>query len=50
MPVKYKCGKCGYVFDEDEMIKTWGNRIACPRCEYEIIYMVARSYRIVKAI
>ncbi|WP_440059937.1 DNA-directed RNA polymerase subunit P [Thermogladius sp. 4427co] len=47
--VKYKCGRCGYIFDEEEM-KVFRGRIKCPRCTYEIIYKIARPYRLVKAI
>ncbi|RLG81029.1 MAG: DNA-directed RNA polymerase subunit P [Thermoprotei archaeon] len=50
MGVKYKCGNCGKVFDEEEM-KAYGRYyVRCPHCGYSIIYKVARSYRIVKAI
>ncbi len=51
MVVKYKCGRCGEVFDEEELRKTYGRyRVRCPKCGYEVIYKVARSYRLVKAI
>ncbi|OYT40665.1 MAG: DNA-directed RNA polymerase subunit P [Desulfurococcales archaeon ex4484_58] len=49
--VKYKCGNCGTVFDEEEMIRAFGRyRVRCPKCGYEIVYKIARPYRIVKAI
>jgi len=47
--VKYKCGNCGKEFTEEEL-RTWGFRPQCPECGYEIIYKVARNYRLVKAI
>ncbi|MEM0380877.1 MAG: DNA-directed RNA polymerase subunit P [Desulfurococcaceae archaeon] len=51
MGVKYKCGKCGSVFEEEEIRKIYGRyHIRCPYCGYEIIYKVARSYRVVRAI
>ncbi|MET1159431.1 MAG: DNA-directed RNA polymerase subunit P [Thermoprotei archaeon] len=50
MVVKYKCGRCGAVFDEEKMKRTYGRFIRCPECGYNIIYKIARSYRIVKAI
>jgi len=48
--VKYKCGKCGYVFDYEEMVKTYGRQVRCPKCMYEMVYKVARTYRIVRAV
>lgn len=48
--VKYKCGRCGYVFDPEEMTKVFGRQIKCPKCTYEIIYKVAKVYRLVKAV
>lgn len=48
--VKYKCGRCGYVFDEEEMRRIFGKQVKCPNCTYEIVYKVARPYRIIKAI
>jgi DNA-directed RNA polymerase subunit P len=49
--VRYKCGRCGREFDLEEMISLYGRqRVRCPYCGYEIIYKVARSYRLVKAI
>jgi DNA-directed RNA polymerase subunit P len=50
MGVKYKCGRCGQIFDISEVVQTYGTRIRCPYCGYEVIYKVARSYRIVRAI
>jgi DNA-directed RNA polymerase subunit P len=47
---KYKCGKCGYVFDPEEASRIYGRRIRCPKCTYEIVYKVARPYRVVRAI
>ncbi len=47
---RYKCGKCGYEFTLEEITRTWGRKIHCPNCGYEIIYKVARNYRLVKAI
>lgn len=49
--VKYKCGRCGAVFEEEERRKTYGKyHLRCSECGYEIIYKVARDYRIVRAI
>ncbi|MCC6041555.1 MAG: DNA-directed RNA polymerase subunit P [Desulfurococcaceae archaeon] len=47
---KYKCGNCGYVFDADEMVRIYGRIVRCPKCTHDIIYKVARTYRIVRAI
>jgi len=46
---RYKCGRCGCEFGEDELA-LYRPRIRCPHCGYEIIYKVARTYRLVKAI
>lgn len=48
--VKYKCGRCGYVFDHEEMIRTYGRQVRCPKCTYEVVYKVAKTYRIVRAV
>ncbi|MCC6033970.1 MAG: DNA-directed RNA polymerase subunit P [Desulfurococcaceae archaeon] len=47
---KYKCGKCGYVFDPEEILRIYGRQVRCPKCTYEIVYKVAKSYRIIRAI
>jgi DNA-directed RNA polymerase subunit P len=47
--IYYKCGRCGAVFTEEDVKKSWGT-IHCPYCGYEIVYKVARKYRLVKAI
>ena len=47
--MKYKCGRCGYVFTLEEMTRTYDKMIRCPRCTYEIIYKVAKIYRITRA-
>ncbi len=46
--VRYKCGRCGYEFDEEQLRLLPG--IRCPNCGYEIIYKVAANFRLVKAI
>lgn len=48
--VKYKCGKCGYVFDPEEMRVFGRGKVKCPKCTYEIVYKLAKPYRLVKAI
>jgi len=48
--VKYKCGRCGREFDLEEIAPYGKGRIKCPECGYEIVYKVARNYRLVKAI
>ncbi len=48
--VRYKCGYCGKEFDAEEMLIYGKQRVRCPYCGYEIVYKVARSYRLVKAI
>ncbi len=49
--VKYRCGRCGALFDEEEMRLSFGRyRVRCPKCGYEIVYKVAHNYRLVKAI
>ncbi len=47
--VRYKCGVCGKEFTEEEMTRL-GPSLKCPECGSEIIYKVARNYRLVKAI
>jgi len=49
MGITYKCGRCGYTFEAEELYRYSRYYVRCPRCGYEIIYKVARSYRIVKA-
>ncbi len=44
----YKCGKCGAVFTDEQLKLLPG--IRCPYCGYEVIYKVARNFRLVKAI
>ncbi len=44
----YKCGRCGRVFTDEQLRLLPG--IRCPHCGYKIIYKVARSFRLVKAI
>ncbi|MEZ0394059.1 MAG: DNA-directed RNA polymerase subunit P [Desulfurococcaceae archaeon] len=47
---KYKCPRCGYIFDDSEMRIFGKGKVKCPKCTYEIVYKVARPYRLVKAI
>jgi len=46
---RYLCGKCGYIFDESEMLNL-GGRVMCPKCGYKVIYKVQREFRVVKAL
>ncbi len=47
--MKYRCGRCGEIFSEEDFTK-FGTVFKCPKCGSEIIYKVARNYRLVKAI